>query len=148
MGKRILVDPVTMYQPASGCVKNQSAYHNSRHVRTEGSVPDVPGHSPWGKKLCNVRRDFQRRSPHVSPPNAPSRHVPTPSTPRTIRQGSATADPAPGGTLSCECPGPSTLWCHRRHKNPVHCSETPCLFFLGGSLIGDTPQPTSGVIGC
>ena len=63
MRERVLVDPVTMYQPASSFVEKQSVYCDSRHVRTKDSVPDVPGHSPWGKQLSNVRHDFQRRSP-------------------------------------------------------------------------------------
>ena len=41
MGKRVLMDPIPMNQPASVLVKQQGV---PWYVRTEGSVPDVPSH--------------------------------------------------------------------------------------------------------
>ena len=57
MGKRVLVYPITMHQTASGFVEKQSIHRDSRHIWTEGNMPDVTGCSPWRKTFCNARRD-------------------------------------------------------------------------------------------
>ena len=64
-------------------------------------------------------------SPHASLLNVPSKPAPTPSTPRTTRQGSATTEPAPDERRSCGRPEPCALSRHRWYSNPAHYGETP-----------------------
>ena len=82
-----------------------------------GIVPDVPSYRPWGENWA------------------------------TLVLISSVDFLAPDGMLSCEHPGPSIFMYHKRHSNPVLCSEMPCLP-ASGRLGEGVPHLTPGVIGC
>ena len=88
--------------------------------------PNSPGHSPGQEELLHVLHS-NMSNPHVSQPNVLSIHETIPSTLRTTRQGSATAEPAPDERRSFGSPKLCALFLHRQSNIPGHYNEMPGL---------------------